>query len=251
MTYQGGKQKFLKIIIPYINQYIKDHNIENFYDMCCGGFNIGSNVKCENIFANDLSPTLIALLKQAQEDLSKICKNETREQWYRCYSEYKRIRNNNFEGSEIPLSEIGACEWLCSYSGGGFPRGYGVYSRGRNQFEERYRNLEKQSKLEGFKKAIFTCGDYKDVEILPNSLLYFDCPYKGTASYGINPHFNYVEYYDFLMETSKKFPIFISEQSIPDDIPAQIIWKKEVNRDIGKGYKASETLYFLDRREKE
>ena len=248
MTYQGGKQKFIKIIVPYINQYIKDHNIENFYDMCCGGFNVGSNVECENIYGNDLSPTLIALLKQAQEDFSKICLNESREQWDRCYSEYKKIRSNNFEGSEIPLAEIGACEWLCSYSGRGFPGGYGVISRGRSQFSERLRNLERQSKLEGFKKAIFTCKSYEEIEILPNSLLYFDAPYQGVKPYGISPNFNYTNYFKFLMQTAKKFPIFISEQSIPDDIPAQVIWRKEVNRDIGKGYKAQETLYFLDLR---
>ena len=132
MTYMGGKQKLSKYIVPFINSYIEENNIENFYDIFCGGFNIGCNVNCENIYANDLCPTLIALHKAAQEDFNSICINSSRGQWDRCYSEYKRIRVNNFENSTIPLAEIGAIEWLGSYSGRGFPGGYGVKSTGRN-----------------------------------------------------------------------------------------------------------------------
>lgn len=249
MTYMGGKQKLSKHIVPFINNYIKDNNIENFYDIFCGGFNIGCHINCENIYANDLCPTLIALHRAAQEDFNLICKNSSREQWDRCYTEYKRIRTNNFEDSSIPLAEIGAIEWLASYSGRGFPGGYGVKSVGRNLFEERLRNLKNQSFLPSYQKAIFTCQDYRNVEIKHNSLIYCDSPYAGTKTYGINSKFNYEDYYNWLIKTAKTTPIFISEQSLPEIVPARIIWQKEVKRDIGNKKEATETLYFLDLRE--
>ena len=61
MVYMGGKQKIAKFITPYINNFIKDNQIENFYDIFCGGGNICCNIICPNIYASDISPTLIAL----------------------------------------------------------------------------------------------------------------------------------------------------------------------------------------------
>ena len=247
MVYMGGKQRFSKSICPILNTYIKSHNIKNFYDILCGGFNIGSQIDCENIYANDLSPTLIALHKQAQEDFSKIPLNSSREQWDRCKEEYKRIEQNNFLGSTIPLYEIGAIEWFGCYSGRWFPGSYAIKSSGRNQFDERVRNLKKQSELPAYQKAHFSCGDYSELSIEPNSLIYCDAPYINTQIYGVSKGFNYNKYYEWLMETAKKFPIFISEQTLPDTIPATIVWEKEVKRGIGK-ISATERLYFLDLR---
>ena len=248
MTYMGGKQKLAKNIVPYINSYIKENGITTFYDIMCGGFNIGCHVECEEIIANDLSGTLIALHKAAQQDFDSIRTDSSREQWDRCYTEYKKIRENGFREDKIPLTEIGAIEWLASYSGRGFPGGYGVKSTGRNQFEERYRNLREQSKLPAYQKAKFMNNDYRIVKIKPNSLIYCDSPYKGTKAYGVNSKFNYEEYYEWLINTAKTTPIFISEQSLPDSIPAKVIWKKDIKRDIGKGKDATEMLFFLDLR---
>lgn len=250
MTYMGGKQRLAKSIVPYINSYIKEHNIENFYDLMCGGFNIGVNVECENIYANDLSPTLIALHQTAQKDYSMICTDSSREQWDRCYSEYKRIKDNNFENPQIPLAEIGAIEWFASYNGRGFPGGYGVKCTDRDLFQERYNNLKRQSLTPTYQKTHFTSGKYNEVEILPNSLIYCDAPYYGTKMYGVNKNFSFDEYYEWLVKTAKTTPIFISEQFIPDTVPAQVVWQKDVKRTIGQGegLAVTETLYLLDLR---
>ena len=125
----------------------------------------------------------------------------------------------------------------------------------RNYYQEAYRNHKTQSENPAYKKIIFMQGDYKDV--LPklsgtiditHTLIYCDSPYKGTKPYAINPKFNYEEYYNWLRETSKQVPIFISEQEMPEDF--RIIWEKEAKRTAGKdnNFKACEKLYFTDER---
>lgn len=252
MTYMGGKQQLVRYIAPILNKYIQENNIENFYDVFCGGCNIVSNIECENLYANDLSPTLIALHEMAQKDYNLINTNSSREQWDRCYSEYKILKKSNFKKEpSIPLAEIGAIEWFGGFSGKGFVGGYGVSSKGRNQFIERYNNLKKQSETLTYKKINFSCGDYRDLEFKPNSLIYCDAPYKDSESFGINSKFNFAEYYKWLTKIAESYPIFISEQVLPNTVPASVIWEKEVRRTIkvsDRNIKKTDKLFFLDLR---
>ncbi len=259
MVYMGSKRKYCKDIVPIIQGYIDKNNITTFIDVFCGGGNLTDKIQCKTVFANDLSPTLIALHKMAQEDFSKIPIDGNREYWDKAYAEYKKIKSamskNEEYQAEMPLFEIGAIEWYASFSNGGFPRGYAKNSAGRNYYQEAYRNHKTQSENPTYKKIIFMQGDYKDV--LPklsdtiditHTLIYCDSPYKGTKPYAINPKFNYEEYYNWLRETSKQVPIFISEQAMPEDF--RIIWEKEAKRTAGKdnNFKACEKLYFTDKR---
>lgn len=260
MVYMGGKSKTADSICPIINKYIKENNIENFYDIFCGGANVSTHIVCDNIYATDLSPTLIALLNAAQSDFDGLLGNlpSTREQWDRCYVEYKELQAVNFHFTErmpqIPLYEIGSIEWFASFSGRGFPGGYGVKSTGRNLFEERKANLKKQSTTGSFQKIIFGVSDYRDLKIKkPNSLIYADAPYRGTKKYGINNKnnvFDYEEYYNWLREMAKAFPIFISEETMPDDFIE--VWHKPVKRSLDANNDtrkiATEKLFFIDRR---
>ena len=163
----------------------------------------------------------------------------------------KQMDNNEEINVDMPLYMIGAIEWYGSFAGSGFPRGYAKPSVGRNYYQEAYRNHKKQAENENYKKITFKQGDYKDlISYIPlrNTILYCDSPYKGTKSYAINNKFNHEEYYNWLRETSKKVPIFISEQSLPQDFVP--VWEKDVTRTIGKdnNFKACEKLYFIDNR---
>lgn len=250
MVYMGGKQKLIKYICPIINTYIKENGITDFYDVMCGGANIVVNIECENLYANDLSPTLIALLQQAQKNFEEIEYNSAREEWDLCYAEYKRLKKNNFKDiPEIPLARIGTIEWLGSYCGRGFPGGYGVKSEGRDLYNERYCNLKAQSEQTNFSKTKFSCGNYFDLTIPENALIYSDGPYYLTKAYGINKDFDYEKYYSWLREKSKTNPIFISEQTMPEDFKE--VWRKEVKRTLHKdveGKRTTEKLFFIDNR---
>lgn len=86
------------------------------------------------------------------------------------------------------------------------------------------------------------------MEIPHNALIYCDSPYKFTKPYAINPKFDHEEYYNWLREKSKTNPIFISEQTMPEDFKS--IWYKEAKRTNGldNNFKAYENLYFIDNR---
>ena len=56
--------------------------------------------------------------------------------------------------------------------------------------------------------------DYKDVEILPNSVVYADPPYKGVQTYG-KENFNHEEFYDWCRNLD--VPVIISEYEMPPD----------------------------------
>jgi hypothetical protein len=259
MVYMGSKRRYCKYIVPIIQKYIDENNIGIFIDLFCGGANLTDKINCDYVYGNDLSPSLIALHKQAQEDFSLIPIDGNREYWDTAYADWKNIKAAMDKGEAIPptelsLSDIGAIEWYGSFSNGGFPRGYAKPSHGRNYYQEAYRNHKAQAESEKYKKIIFKQGDYKRFQYQPNPhnniLYYADSPYKNTKPYAINPKFNHEEYYDWLREVSKTTPVFISEQWMPDDF--EVIWEKETTRTAGKdnNFKACEKLYFIDNREK-
>jgi DNA adenine methylase len=266
MVYMGSKRRYAKYIVPIIQKYIKDNNIEMFVDCFCGGANLIDKIDCNYLIANDLSPSLIALHQQAQKDFSVIPTDGNREYWDKAYAEWKKVKGEWDEhhiipDTEMPLYEIGAIEWYSSFANGGFPRGYAKNAHGRNYYQEAYRNHKAQAAADNYKKINFIQGDYRVLLFkLPSkgeygaldtpTLFYCDSPYKGTKPYAINPKFNHEEYYNWLRETSKKVPIFISEQEMPDDFT--IVWEKEAKRTAGldNNFKACEKLYFIDNREK-
>lgn len=257
MVYMGSKRKYCKYIVPIIQEYINEHGITTFVDCFCGGANLADKIDCKAVICNDISPTLIALHQQAQADFSKIPTNGDREYWDLAHAEWKRIKSAMDKGAEyhsvLPLSIIGAIEWYGSFSNGGFPRGYAKPSADRNYYQEAYRNHKKQAENENYKNIIFICGSYDSMEgkLNSNALLYCDSPYKGTKPYGIAPNFNFNKYYEWLTNIGKKYPIFVSEQNLPEEFNKFIVWEdNNVKRTIGlnNNFSACEKLYLIDNR---
>jgi hypothetical protein len=79
---------------------------------------------------------------------------------------------------------------------------------------EQLGRLERLQKLEGLNcnKLNFYSKDYRGIEILPNSIVYCDIPYKDTEGY--NNSFKHTDFFDWA--ATRDFPVFISEYYIPD-----------------------------------
>ncbi len=75
---------------------------------------------------------------------------------------------------------------------------------------ERLQQLQQLERVPG--GACMTSLDYREVNIEPNSVVYCDIPYAGTADYGGG--FSHQEFFDWA--ASRDFPVYISEYDVPD-----------------------------------
>ena len=85
----------------------------------------------------------------------------------------------------------------------------------RLQSLERLERLQRLQRLESLERLEFTNLSYKDVKILPDSVIYCDIPYRNTATYTINDGgFDYEEFYDWAKKQNEL--VIISEYQMPE-----------------------------------
>lgn len=85
---------------------------------------------------------------------------------------------------------------------------------GRLECLERLRALSNLQDNDSSTRIYALCGDYKDVEILPDSIIYCDIPYKGKKKYD-RKNFDYEEFYDWCERQTEL--VIISEYEMPTD----------------------------------
>lgn len=79
----------------------------------------------------------------------------------------------------------------------------------------RLQQLEVLKQLERLKQLELHNKSYKDFSHLENTIIYLDPPYENTKKY-LNEDFNHQEFYDWVVEMSKKNVILISSYEITD-----------------------------------
>lgn len=62
LNYTGGKFKLLPQILPMFHD-----NIDNFYDLFCGGANVGANAVAKTVYCNDINEKVIQLFQYLQK----------------------------------------------------------------------------------------------------------------------------------------------------------------------------------------
>lgn len=229
MKYMGSKNRIAKHILPIMLAERKPDQwwVEPFV----GGANIIDKVEGKRIGA-DLNPYLIALLKEMQkEDF-----------------EAPLISKEQFE--DMKSNKGNYKEWKLGFAGFQLSYGamwFGSYRRDnigeRNYALEAKRNVDKQ-KLKITDVVFLNCS-YQDLEIPPNSLIYCDPPYEGTAEYKAVNKINHNDFWQWCRDMSKKgHNVFISEYNAPDDF--ECVWEKEIASSLTKdtgSKKAVEKLF--------
>jgi DNA adenine methylase len=232
MKYMGSKRRIASEILPIIlaNRQEDQWYVEPF----CGGCNLIDKIP-QGIgrLANDVHVSLISLLKALQDGWQPPTEVSEKD-----YANARKLEDTN------PLKGfIGFCS---SYSGkwfGGFARGNTNKGVPRNYTMEAFNNIKAQ--LPNLIGITFSSGNYFDLTIPPNSLIYCDPPYKGTTSY--KDKFNHEDFYKWCRKKKADgHTIFISEYFMPEDFTC--VWSKEqvssLTQDTGSKV-ATERLFTL------
>lgn len=220
MRYLGGKSRIAKDISDYINSIIGNRD---FISLFCGSCSIEARVNAEHKILNDAHPYLISMWRDVQAGRQlpdKITK-----------STYDYVKAHKDEDPGL----TGYVGFACSYSGKWFG-GLARNKRGEDFCAGASHSIYRD--LEGLRSATFLCGDYRDVEIPDNSLVYLDPPYKGTTGYSTGD-FDHDAFWNYVRELSKRCTVFVSEETAPDDF--KCVWFKEIARQVdvrqGRVYK--------------
>ena len=214
----GSKRRIAKDIIPIMVKDRKEGQI--FYDLFCGGCNLLDKVDGFRI-ANDNNKYLIALLKEMQNDNFELP--------FIGEEKYKHIQKNK---ELYP-------DWLVGYVGFNLSFGakfFGGYRRDkagiRNYENEAQQNLKAQQNL--IKDVMFMCDDYFNIDIIDDSIIYCDIPYKDSTKYSTSKNFDYDKFYDWCIKKHKQgHKIFISEYNMPED-RFECVWQKEITSSLTK-----------------
>lgn len=78
---------------------------------------------------------------------------------------------------------------------------------------QRLERLQQLEQLEQLERLQMTSLDYREIEIKPNSVVYCDIPYKGTAEYS-KDGFDHKAFFEWA--ATRDFPVYVSEYEIKD-----------------------------------
>lgn len=234
MLYLGGKTRIAKEILPIILADRKEG--QYFVEPFCGGCNVTANVSGNRI-ANDYNKYLIAMFAGllSGENYPEHIEREL----------YSDVRDCFRSGSD--KYDIGFMGWVgftASYRGKFFG-GYAgtTVSKGKlyDFVSMAARSIAKQiPKLQGVE---FRTGDYKNLLIPDESIIYCDPPYMGTTGY--SDGINHDEFWQWCRErVYDGHKVYISEYQAPDDFIK--IWERTIQNCISLGKKVTEKLFIYE-----
>lgn len=232
MKYLGGKTRIAKEILPIILADRKEG--QYFVEPFCGGCNVTANVSGNRI-ANDYNEYLIAMFRglvsgeKYPEQISRELYNDVRT----CF----RSGSDKYD-----LGFMGWVGFMASYRGIFFD-GYASTSLSKGKLydyiAEAVRGVMRQiPKLHGVE---FRTGNYKNLQIPDESIIYCDPPYMGTKGY--SDGINHDEFWQWCRErVYDGHKVYISEYQAPDDFIT--IWEKPIQNCIRLDKKATERLFI-------
>lgn len=242
MVYVGSKNRISKDLVPVIQKYINESGY-NYFEPFVGGANVIDKIKANKKIGSDNNPYLIALLKQAQKDVSIFPESISKEKYKEVLNDYKSNNLKKYENWEIGLYGF------CGSYGSKF---FDTFAKANNRDipKERINNIKKQSL--NLKNIDFVCGSYKKVPMnIKKFVIYCDIPYKGTYNYK-GEIFDYDYFYEWVKIMSKNNIVLISEYEMPSD-RFECIWEKNIisNLSDAKMRKDKKEKLFIYKGEKQ
>jgi DNA adenine methylase len=225
MQYAGSKRRISRQLLNYILPLKGDRVwIEPFV----GGCNLIDKVQGYRI-GNDKNEYVIEMFKALQLGWDPP-QSVTKEQ-------YLHIKNNKELYSKSLVGFVGI---NCSFGAKWFG-GFAYDNSGRNYASEGYRNVKKQ--IANLIGVDLRSGDYQDLVIPSNSLIYCDPPYFNKASYSHKIHQDV--FWDWCrLQADKGHLVFVSECFAPDDFDCVLEIELRTKLDPAKISHRTEKLFI-------
>ena len=244
MRYLGNKQKYGKEICNAIVEDITGGLFgggrelpKNWVEPFVGSGGMIENVPPTfNRYSNDKNKYIIAMHKAVQNGwLPPDSISE---------DEYKDIKNNK---DSYPPELVGFCGFGISFGA----KWFGTYAKD-NTNAQNYCFESKKAVARTSKSIVGVCfsvGEYKEIDIPDDSIVYCDPPYSGTTDgYGVGG-FSHDSFYSWLKQIQASGSlVYVSGYEMPDDFI--VVWERQVNCNIdnmnqSKATARTERLYKL------
>lgn len=247
MKYMGSKRRIVNEILPIMMNDMNESTA--FVDIFCGGCHVIERVPSSyKRIDNDKNNYLVAMWSMLINTNLEFPETITKE----IYSFYRSIfKQRGFRNSKITSDDamIGWVGFMGSFNGRFFDGGYSGHAvkgvtKTRDYISEQIRNTKSQ--VENLKGVEWNVGDYTELNIPPNSLIYCDIPYKNTKQYFISKDFNYERFYAWCRDMKEQGHIvYVSEYWMPDDFIC--VWEKSVKTTMNqtRTINATERLFRL------
>lgn len=214
----GSKDKYFIEMMKFI---LKNRKINQWYiEPFVGGCNSIDKVDGQRI-ASDINKYLIALWQGLQSGRLGI-ESFGKELYSEARDEYNKGTNIKFDDFEL-----GWFGFMGSFNGRFYDGGFSGKTEKRDYIKEQVANTKKQIPL--IKDIVFKCCNYSDLEIIDNSIVYCDPPYRNTKQYS-NKNFDYEKYYNWIRNISRNNEVYVSEYEMPSDF--ECVWQKEVTNSL-------------------
>lgn len=221
MRYMGSKAKIAGYLLPLMTRRrFKRPYVEPF-----GG---GMNMICHVYppygprYANDINIYLIAMWKALQDGWIPP-ETVSRE----LYEECRQLQQ--------PDHLVGYVGFNHSYAGkffGGFAdNGTQTVGGLRDYQKEAFNNLMIQ--VPKLKDVTFSCGQYDEMHIPDDSIVYCDPPYADTTGY--SDDFDHTAFWDWVRSISGHHRVFVSEYNAPEDF--ECVWQLKKKTSVSNGEK--------------
>lgn len=243
----GSKRRIVNDILPIMMKDMKENTA--FVDVFCGGCHVVERVPSSyRRIANDKNNYLVTMWSMLVNTGLEFPHTITKE----TYSYYRSIFNKRGFGNNKITSDdamIGWVGFMGSFNGRFFDGGYSGHSvKGstvvRDYITEQIKNTESQ--VDSLKGVEWNVGDYSELDIPKNSLIYCDIPYKNTKQYSISKNFDYEKFYAWCREMKNQgHTVYVSEYWMPEDFTC--VWEKSVKTAINqtKTKNTTERLFKL------
>lgn len=217
MKYMGSKNRIAKHILPIMLKYRTEGM--TWVEPFVGGANMIDKVEGKRIGA-DINKHLIKALMLVRDTPELIPRNN---------KEYTEEMFNLAKQSE--LNNPVDCFAMFQYTFGSIFKGsWAKNKKGTDYVRECVKNVLLQS--EKIQDVYFVNNRYQELQLPPNSLIYCDPPYEGTAKYKTD-EFNHAEFWEWCREKTREGHIvFVSEYNAPKDF--YCIWEQEIKSILGK-----------------